>query len=29
VLATPNPKLDVRSHGVMASGDRERTVMTS
>jgi chromate reductase, NAD(P)H dehydrogenase (quinone) len=28
-LATPNPQLDVRSHGVMASGHREQAAMTS
>jgi NAD(P)H-dependent FMN reductase len=28
-LATPNPQVDVRSHGVMASGHRGRLAMTS
>lgn len=29
VLAVPNPPTDLRSHGVMATGRRERAVMTS
>ena len=29
VLATPNPQVDAPSHGVMASGHRDRAVMTS